>query len=42
MKNLISAPEQVKPNFNKVKDRWEMLLSRYYDSDGSLNRKISK
>ena len=39
MKNLISSPEQVKPNFNKVKNRWEMLLSRYYDSDGSLNEK---
>ena len=39
MKNIITAPEQVKPNFKKVKERWEMLLSRYQNSDGSLNEK---
>ena len=39
MKNIITAPEQVKPNFKKVKERWEMLLSRYHNSDGSLNEK---
>ena len=33
MKNLIYAPDQVKPNFEKVKDRWEILVSRYYVSD---------
>ena len=39
MKNIISTPEQVKPNFKKVKERWEMLLSKYHNSDGILNEK---
>ena len=39
MKNTISSPEQVKPNFKKVKESWEMLLSKYHNSDGSLNEK---
>tara|TARA_B100000767_G_scaffold275456_1_gene312506 strand:- start:2242 stop:2403 length:162 start_codon:yes stop_codon:yes gene_type:complete len=33
MKNIITAPEQVKPNFKKVKERWKILLSRYHNSD---------
>ena len=37
MKNRITAPEQVKPNFTKVKERWKNLLSKYYTSDGKLN-----
>lgn len=37
MKNNITTPEQVKPNFANVKKRWEILLSRYKNSDGTLN-----
>jgi len=33
----ITAPEQVKPNFTNVKERWKKLLDKYYDDDGSLN-----
>jgi 2-polyprenyl-3-methyl-5-hydroxy-6-metoxy-1,4-benzoquinol methylase len=37
IKNKITAPEQVKPNFTNVKERWKNLLSKYYTSDGKLN-----
>ena len=37
MKNRIIAPEQVKPNFTKVKERWRNLLAKYYTMDGELN-----
>ena len=37
MKNKITAPEQVKPNFKKVKERWKNLLDKYFTEDGSLS-----
>ena len=37
IKNKITAPDQVKPNFINVKERWKNLLSKYYASDGKLN-----
>ena len=37
IENRITSPEQVKPNFIKVKEHWKNLLSKYYTSDGKLN-----
>ena len=37
MKNSITTPNQVKPNFEKVKERWKNLLSKYHTNDGRLN-----
>ena len=37
MKNKITAPEQVKPNFIKVKERWKSLLDKYYNHEGGLS-----
>ena len=37
MKNRIIAPEQVKPNFKKVKERWKNLLAKYHTMDGKLS-----
>jgi len=37
IQNKITAPEQVKPNFTNVKERWKNLLAKYYTSDGKLN-----
>jgi len=37
MKNKITAPEQVKPNFTNVKERWKKLLDKYYTIDGRLS-----
>jgi 2-polyprenyl-3-methyl-5-hydroxy-6-metoxy-1,4-benzoquinol methylase len=37
MKNRIIDPEQVKPNFTKVKERWKNLLEKYHTMDGELN-----
>ena len=37
MKNRITAPEQVKPNFSKVKERWKNLLDKYYTKEGKLS-----
>ena len=41
MKNKINAPEQVKPNFVKVKEHWKKLLDKYYTSDGQLSREYT-
>jgi len=41
IKNKITAPEQVKPNFINVKERWKNLLSRYYTSDRKLNNNFT-
>jgi 2-polyprenyl-3-methyl-5-hydroxy-6-metoxy-1,4-benzoquinol methylase len=38
MKNIITAPEQVKPNFKNVKTRWKNLLDKYFNDDGELNK----
>jgi 2-polyprenyl-3-methyl-5-hydroxy-6-metoxy-1,4-benzoquinol methylase len=37
MKNGITDPEQVKPNFSKVKEQWKNILAKYLTSDGSLS-----
>jgi len=37
MKNRITNPEQIKPNFFEVKERWENLLAKYYKKNGELN-----
>ena len=37
MKNKITAPEQVKPNFKKVKKYWESLLKNYQTPDGEFD-----
>jgi len=41
MKNRITNPEQVKPNFAKVKERWKYLLTKFYGEDGELNSKYT-
>lgn len=41
MKNLITAPEQVKPNFINVKTRWKNLLDKYFNEHGELNSKFT-
>ena len=41
MKAKVTSPEQVKPNFTKVKKRWESLLSKYFASNGSLDEKYT-
>ena len=37
IKNRIINPEQVKPNFTEVKERWKSLLAKYYTADGEFN-----